>query len=84
MATFNYNAVKNLLRCPQTQAELVFTGAALVSCDPETRLRFPIVDGFPVMLADEAVALSSEEWATTMSKAGRDGVTGEPAAAPPS
>ena len=77
MHTFNYDAVKGLLRCPRTQAELVFTGAALVSCDPDTRLRYPIVDGFPVMLADEAVALSAEEWASVMGAAGRDPITGE-------
>ena len=78
MHTFNYDAVKDLLRCPRTQAELVFTGAALVSCDPDTRLRYPIVDGFPVMLADEAVALSPDEWASVMGEAGRDRLTGEP------
>lgn len=78
MAIFNYDAVKDLLRCPRTRAELVFTGGALVSCDPETRLRFPIVDGFPVMLADEAVALSPEEWTGVMIEAGRDGKTGQP------
>lgn len=77
MAQFNYDSVKDLLRCPRSRAELVFTGAALVSCDPETRLRYPIVDGFPVMLADEAVTLTPEQWSQVMADAGRSGISGQ-------
>ena len=77
MSQFNYDSVKDLLRCPRSHAELVFTGTALVSCDPETRLRYPIVDGFPVMLADEAVVLAPEQWSQTMADAGRSGISGQ-------
>lgn len=83
MATFNYDAVKDFLRCPKTQAELVYTGEALVSCDPEARLRYPVVDGFPVLLVDEASALSEVEWASVMKQGGRDPVTGRPVTAAP-
>jgi uncharacterized protein YbaR (Trm112 family) len=83
MATFNYDAVKNLLRCPKTRAELAYTGDSLVCCDPEARLRYPIIDGFPVLLIDEATALSDSEWAAVMKNAGRDPLTGQPAGSAP-
>lgn len=83
MATFNYDAVKNLLRCPKTRAELAYTGDALVNCDPETRLRYPVIDGFPVLLIDEATALPESEWAAVMKNAGRDPLTGQPAGPAP-
>lgn len=82
-ASFNYEAVKDLLCCPKSRAALVSTGKALVSCDPETRLRFPIVDGFPVLLVEEAHELPVSEWASIMTQHGRDPVTGQPAGAPP-
>jgi uncharacterized protein YbaR (Trm112 family) len=41
-----------------------------VSTDPETRLRFPIVDGIPVLLEEEATALSEDEWKALVAKAG--------------
>ena len=48
-----------LLRCPVTGAELVDgvdeDGApVLVSTDPQRPLVYPVVDGIPVLLADEA------------------------------
>jgi uncharacterized protein len=83
MATFNYDAVKDFIRCPKTRAELVFTGDALVSCDPDTRLRYPIVDGFPVLLVDEATPLAASDWASVMRHSHRDPVTGERAGTAP-
>ena len=82
MATFNYDAVKDLLRCPKTRAELAYTGDALVSCDPDARLRYPITDGFPVLLIDEATTRSDSEWAAVMKNASRDPLTGQPATVP--
>ena len=83
MSTFNYDAVKDMICCPKTKADLVFTGEALVSCDPDSRLRYPIVDGFPVLLIDEARELPSEEWAAIMTKSGRDAATGQTIGTPP-
>jgi uncharacterized protein YbaR (Trm112 family) len=77
MQSFNYDAVKDLVRCPKTRAPLVFTGEALVSCDPETRLSYPIVDGFPILLIEEATPLPHEEWSGIMSRCGFDPATGE-------
>ena len=83
MATFNYEAVKEILRCPKCRAELVYTVDALVCCDSEERLSYPIVDGFPVLLVDEATMLGQSEWSAIMKRGGRDPVTGERAGPAP-
>ncbi|QDT65541.1 Trm112 family protein [Calycomorphotria hydatis] len=63
---FDHEAVKDILRCPVTQAELIFVeddqGQSLVSLDPDSRLRFPIIDGVPVLLAAEATTMNEDEW----------------------
>ncbi|MBO9569580.1 MAG: hypothetical protein J7503_12235 [Cellulomonas iranensis] len=48
-----------LLRCPLTGAELVDAVAAdgspvLRSTDPERPVEYPVLDGIPVLLVDEA------------------------------
>jgi len=83
MENFNYDAVKDLLRCPKTHAELAYTGDSLVCCDPEARLRYPIADGFPVLLIDEATTLPVPEWSAVMASCGRDPITGGAASAAP-
>ncbi|QDT38485.1 Trm112 family protein [Stratiformator vulcanicus] len=64
---FDFKSVRDILRCPRSQAALLpiedEQGPALVSTDAESRLRYPIVDGIPVLLADEATALDEETWA---------------------
>lgn len=60
-----------LLRCPQTHAPLVFEGDALISTDPASRLKYMIKDDIPVMIIDEAVELSEEEWHAIMRKHGQ-------------
>lgn len=65
-----------LLRCPQTHAPLVFEGDALISTDPASRLKYLIKDDIPVMIIDEAVELSEEEWHAIMRKHGQSASTG--------
>lgn len=50
------------LRCPVSKQPLILHQQMLVSLDSETRLSYPIRDGIPVLLAEEAVALNAEQW----------------------
>jgi len=51
-----------ILVCPQSHAPLREVGGWLVSTDEGTRLRYPIRDGIPIMLADQAEAMSKAAW----------------------
>jgi uncharacterized protein YbaR (Trm112 family) len=76
---FDFNALKDILRCPKSKSELVLDGNSLVSVDPACRLRYEIRDGIPCMFPEDAVALSVDEWSALMGAHGRDRVTGKPA-----
>ncbi len=51
-----------ILVCPKSKAPLIQQGDWLYSTDPETRLRYPIRDGIPVMLIDEAETVDEAEF----------------------
>ena len=59
-----------ILRCPLSRQPLVQDGDWLVSTDPETRRRYPIVDDFPVLLVEEAEELSVADWKAHLDRAG--------------
>ena len=44
-----------IMECPVAHVPLVQVGGWLYSTDPQTRHKYPIRDGIPVMLIDEAV-----------------------------
>ncbi len=48
-----------ILVCPKTHSSLVLRGDELISKD--ARLAYPIRDGIPIMLIEEARELSKEE-----------------------
>jgi uncharacterized protein YbaR (Trm112 family) len=73
---FDFEAVKAFLRCPQSRAELVLEGDALVSTSPEARLKYPVRDGIPILLIDDAEQLPPEQWSAIMKQHGRDPATG--------
>ena len=51
-----------IMVCPVSHAPLTQVGDWLVSQDAETRLRYPIRDGIPVMLVEEAEEMSRADW----------------------
>ena len=59
-------ALLAIMVCPVSHAPLRQVGDFLISTDSETRLRYPIRDGIPVMLEEEAEELSPEEWKTAL------------------
>jgi uncharacterized protein len=75
---FDFDAVKDFLRCPQSRSELVLEGDALVSTSPEARLKYPVREGIPILLIDDAEQLAPEQWSIVMEKHGRDAGSGQP------
>lgn len=57
-----------LLVCPVTKAPLVYNAAAGELVSPAAGLAYPIKNGIPVMLEDEARALSVDEKKTYTQK----------------
>ena len=64
--SFDYEAVKDLIRCPRSKSELVLEGDSLICTDPQCRLQFAIRDDIPCLLEDEARELSEAEWTDIM------------------
>lgn len=60
-----------ILVCPKTKAPLVQSGDWLYSTDPETRLRYPIRDGIPIMLIEEAETVDVEDFEKTVGSAAK-------------
>ena len=58
-----------ILVCPLSHAPLREVEGWLVSTDPETRRRYPIRDGIPVMLIDEAETLDRVAWEAALAAA---------------
>ena len=55
-----------ILVCPVSHAPLREIDGALISTDPETRLRYRIDGTIPVMLVEEAEEMSQEAWDEAM------------------
>ena len=56
----------DILVCPRSKARLREIDGALVSTDPETRMRYRIEDGIPVMLVEEGEQMTRSEWTGAM------------------
>ena len=74
--SFQFSAVQDLLRCPKSHSRLVHEGQTLICVDPDCRLRFTVRDDIPVMLVDDAVELTPEEWQQTMQRCGHSPPSG--------
>jgi uncharacterized protein YbaR (Trm112 family) len=59
-----------MLVCPLSRAAVVLDGDTLVSTDPETRRRYRIDDGIPVMLVDDSEEVDEETWRGIMKRHG--------------
>ncbi len=57
------------LRCPQSRAKVVLAGEWLYSTDPNTRRKYPIRDGIPVMLVEESAIADQDEFDRIMASA---------------
>lgn len=68
MPQFDYEAVKDILRCPNSLSPLVHEGESLVCIDPECRLQYSIMDGIPNMLIEDATELPPDAWQELMSR----------------
>lgn len=75
--SFNPENLQDIIACPKTKAKLICDGDFLVSVDADTRLKYPVKDGIPVMLVDEATEVPQEEWAEIMKRHDRNPETGE-------
>jgi uncharacterized protein YbaR (Trm112 family) len=72
----------NILRCPESRGELYFFEAGSVEGEsegflfcPQSRLRYRIDDGIPVMLVDEATRVDEETGAALVARAAELGLT---------
>lgn len=74
--TFDPERTLPLIVCPRSHAALILDNDCLVSTDAQTRLRYKIRDGIPILLIDEAQEVPPEEWSLIMRRHGRDPQSG--------
>jgi uncharacterized protein YbaR (Trm112 family) len=58
-----------VLACPEDKGELIYLEAEDRLYNPRLHRSYPIVDGIPVMLLDEATAVDDDEHARLMAAA---------------
>ena len=52
----------SILRCPKSLAPLKQIENQLISSDPTSRLSFPIKNGIPILLLEEAKKIERDVW----------------------
>jgi len=65
----------DILACPEDKGPLYYFEAEEVLYNPRLRRRYLIRDGIPIMLADEAEAVTDPEHDRMMARAEADGIT---------
>ena len=58
-----------IMVCPLSHAPLVQVGDWLYSTDPQTRRKYPVRDGIPIMLVDESQVVDAAEFQRVMERA---------------
>lgn len=71
-------ALLSLLVCPKSHAPLVEHDGWLYSSDADTRLKYPIRDGIPILLGEESRVADVGEHAAVMGTAGAGGTERPP------
>lgn len=56
----------SILVCPESHARLIQVGDWLYSTDPQTRRRYPVREGLPIMLIDESEVVSPQDFDKVM------------------
>ena len=59
-----------IMVCPLAHAPLVQVGDWLYSIDSQSRRKYPVRDGIPIMLVDESQVADVEEFKRVMAEAG--------------
>ncbi len=60
-----------IMECPVAHVPLIQVGDWLYSTDPKTRKKYPIRDGIPIMLIDEAETAEPKEFERAIADAAR-------------
>lgn len=74
---FDYQKVRDILACPKCRVSLMMHNDLLVCANADTRCSYPIVDGIPRLLSEEAGELDVEEWNRAMQQNAGDGPPGK-------
>jgi uncharacterized protein YbaR (Trm112 family) len=64
-----------ILACPEDKGPLLYFADESALYNPRLHRRYPIRDGIPVMLIDEAVSVDADEHGRLMAKADAEGIT---------
>jgi len=72
MAAIDAELLK-IMECPVAHVPLVQVGDWLYSTDPQTRRKYPIRDGIPIMLIDESQVADQSEFDKAMAEANQPG-----------
>ncbi|MBQ17597.1 MAG: hypothetical protein CMJ65_10775 [Planctomycetaceae bacterium] len=62
MSEFELGDLADLVVCPQCRSRLVLSAESLVCTGAGCRLSFPVREGIPVLLVDEADELDPADW----------------------
>ncbi|MFP6770050.1 MAG: Trm112 family protein [Planctomycetaceae bacterium] len=62
MSDFELGDLADLVVCPQCRSRLVLSAESLVCTGSECRLSFPVREGIPLLLVEEADELDPSDW----------------------
>ncbi len=66
MSGLDLGSLADLLACPECHSQLAVVAQSFVCTGRECRLSFPVRDGIPVLLVDEAETLEEPDWQTAV------------------